>query len=206
MWLEEAWLTNIVDSKVKRFLEQEVLDVAGAVALEGLKYYLFAPWAIYDLIRTGIDIAELKKALDKAFQAKSLYNLNPIHAKLGTPANLRLDLVRASGIRLRLAMVGLESGALRYVTESGEMLEKDLHTQALTQIQALAPECQQITNDIAALETKRIVAQNRFGTAGPGEKAVLAAQLRGLCDQIAQKRLALAKCTKVHPSTMRPRQ
>jgi NTE family protein len=81
---------------------------------------------------------------------------------------------------------------------------KRTFTQALTQIQALAPECQQITNDIAALETKRIVAQNRFGTAGPGEKAALAAQLRGLSDQIAQKRLALAKCTKVHPSTMSP--
>ena len=217
MWEEEKWLTNIANSKVKSFLKQEPWQMAGAVGLEGVKYYLFAPWAIYDLIQTGIDIVELKDGLEKASKAKSLYNLNPIREKLRKVENLALNLVQASGIRLRMAIVGLESGALRYVTESGQILEKNLHTQALNPIQALAPACQRIADDIAELEAKRIVALNKIEGAKLSERitpeivereaeatATLAAQVSVLSDQIAQKRLAFSTCIEAHPSTTSP--
>ncbi|CAN5762259.1 hypothetical protein BH20CHL3_BH20CHL3_08940 [soil metagenome] len=59
-------------------------------------------------------------------RARGLYNLDPIAARLVTD----LDQVKvrdwvATGNRLRIAMVGLESGRLRYATEAYTVVERD---------------------------------------------------------------------------------
>jgi NTE family protein len=66
-------------------------------------------------------------ALRQALKAKSLLNLGPV--KLLMASELHPERVVTSGIRLRLGTVSLESGELRYVTETGEL--HDRHDQPL---------------------------------------------------------------------------
>jgi NTE family protein len=66
-------------------------------------------------------------ALRRALRAKSLLNLGPIKELMVD--ELHPDRILASGIRLRLGTVSLESGELRYVTESGAL--HDRHDQPI---------------------------------------------------------------------------
>ena len=62
-------------------------------------------------------------ALRQALRAKSLLSMAPIR-QLVTD-HLDAERVAASGIKLRLGAVSLESGELRYVTETGEFVSRD---------------------------------------------------------------------------------
>jgi len=55
--------------------------------------------------------------------AQSVFNLNPIRAKLN--ANLNPGAVAHSGVELRLVAVSLETGKVRYITQDGRVLETD---------------------------------------------------------------------------------
>ena len=67
---------------------------------------------------------ELKNAADLFANEtpKSRYDLTPIRVRLSDPANLDPAKVSASGIKLRLAAVSLESGELAYVDETAQLL------------------------------------------------------------------------------------
>lgn len=75
---------------------------------------------ILDFDKARIDVGNVLAAIDRALGAKSLFNLSPIERKLNQ--FLDINKVAHSGIKLRLAMVGLESGELRFVTEGGEFV------------------------------------------------------------------------------------
>ncbi len=75
-----------------------------------------------------ISCDDLKATMDSLNQQapKYLYDLSPIGSLL--QAHLDFTLVQkwaASGGKLRLATVGLESGHVRYVTETGQLLDRD---------------------------------------------------------------------------------
>ncbi|HWW52505.1 MAG TPA: patatin-like phospholipase family protein, partial [Acidimicrobiales bacterium] len=59
-------------------------------------------------------------ALRQALRAKSLLSMAPIRQLVAD--HLDADRVAGSGIKLRLGTVSLESGELRYVTETGELV------------------------------------------------------------------------------------
>ncbi len=124
MYLKEQWFQELEDSPVKHFLERAAEDTAGTVGGFALRWaHPFGPLVfLYDLITAAIDLGKLKETLDKAQQATSLYNLIPIENKLSKPEFLDQTAVATSGIKLRLAMVGLESGRLRYMNERAQML------------------------------------------------------------------------------------
>lgn len=80
------------------------------------------------LIGIGITAGRAAALLDH----QSIYNLEPIREKARAslvPAHVAAW--AAAGNRLRMAMVGLGSGKLRYVTESGRMVERDGFTPAV---------------------------------------------------------------------------
>jgi len=96
----------------------------------------------YGTAKAAADAKKISDALKKAFgtddletafqntmtqleNAVALTNLDPIFTTMKKPASLQPADVQASGIRLRLAMVALEDGLLRYVNEDGIMLERD---------------------------------------------------------------------------------
>jgi NTE family protein len=70
--------------------------------------------------------AAVRKALTVISErARALLNLNPVRTLIGQHfSQARLDAFVASGKKLRLATVGLESGELCYVTETGDLLRR----------------------------------------------------------------------------------
>ncbi len=204
MWLEEPWLSSIADSRVTEFLLKSAADRAATAAIAVGKFILFPHLALLDLLNAGVDLIELKSAIETANQAKSVYNLNPISAKLRDPQNLDASLVSTSGVLLRLATVSLESGSLRYVTESGQLLERNNDTLNLGQIVVLNPKCQAIAAEIAALRVEKADVQAELSVAAPPQKSDLVRRIGELSDTIQKMTQQLAVCKSQHPSTTSP--
>ena len=151
------------------------------------------------------DGAAILTTLEELMNAKALYNLRPIMEKLQT--NLSLDRVAAwaaAGGRLRLAAVCLETGELRYVTENGNVLERDNTTAVLRRAADLAPECQVIADNIEGLRSDRSGLQDDLGTAAPGEKGQIVLEIRALNNQIREQERALDTCIARNPRTPDP--
>ncbi len=68
---------------------------------------------------------EIEPGVREAFRAKSVYNLDPLRELLEDPLVFGLEGVATSGVDLRLAVVSLESGDLRYVTQNGTFVDRD---------------------------------------------------------------------------------
>jgi NTE family protein len=82
-------------------------------------------------ILLGATVGTLEKALNIIKTQVSIFNLNPLEARVRTQLNqTAIAAWAANGNRLRMATVGLASGNLRFVTESGEMTERDGYTPA----------------------------------------------------------------------------
>jgi predicted acylesterase/phospholipase RssA len=205
MYLEERWL-NEIDPRMKEAFTGHAPIIAGP-----------QPHTYY---RAWGDIGSLLEAVDKASwmltdgaaillafealsKARALYNLSPIQRKLAAQLDQRkIESWSQGGSRkLRLGIVGLESGALRYVTESGEILERDGNSKLLITTETLAPECARITAEISALESQKQDLQEDLSGAAPGMKGVIGAQIRKLHDQIMQRRAAFDVCIREHPPT-----
>ncbi|WP_413451892.1 patatin-like phospholipase family protein [Georgenia phoenicis] len=79
-----------------------------------------------DMLRTmGRASADLEAIVDGARRERSMYRPGPIVDRLVDPEVFRPDAVAASGVTLRIAVVALESGELRYVTEDGTLVDRD---------------------------------------------------------------------------------
>lgn len=211
MWQEEDWLKNIKNSKVAAFLKQSAASQIGAVGLEVAKLGLGVIgwiWVARDIAQTVKDLDEFKRELDKIINAssRSLYNLNPILDKLNDPSRLDINKVKQSGIKLRLAAVALESGALRYVTETGEMLERDNHTKVVASELVLSPECRPIASKIEGLKQERASLQEELHNEAGNGKAPIVAAIRNLTAEISQLTAQLNSCklaNPAQPSTLR---
>jgi len=71
------------------------------------------------------DVQPIINDIKKLLQARSMANLDPLVKRMNEPASFNRDFVKASKIKLRMAAVALEDGLLRYVTESGDQIERD---------------------------------------------------------------------------------
>lgn len=118
MWSTEPFIANLEKAAQEFFTD---VGVSMAVSV------LTGPVGLLSLLFTDTpgSLDALKKQAAAARSARSLFNLNPTEAIMRRPGSLKLSLVNASGIKLRLAMVALEDGGLRYMTESGAVIERD---------------------------------------------------------------------------------
>jgi NTE family protein len=210
MYLEEPWLGT---------LDPEIYDfLTGRNGMELPQLGTFSVWGdIGGLLRAfqsfafvvGVGTVVVDKVLPAlaAFQsAQSLYNLEPIREKLRT--HLDTAKVQAwvqAGGRLRLAVVGLDSGTLRYVTETGAVLERDNATPVddLTP-PGLAPQCQPIADRIEELSAERRHWQEELRRAPPQEKGQIVAEIRRLNQSISEHATQLRDCIAQHPPAQRP--
>ncbi|MFD0590264.1 patatin-like phospholipase family protein [Paenibacillus sp. GCM10027627] len=208
MWKEEDWLVNVQNSEIVKFLKQSALKQIGTVGVEVAKLGLGPigwAWVAYDIAQVVDDIEELKRELGKVVnaQSRSIYNLGPIQAKLNDPAKLDLNKVRQSNIKLRLGVVALESGQLRYMTEAGKLLERG--SASFTQSSpSLAPQCSSIAATIKNLELFRNNLQEELRHAATGDKAALVAQIRDLNKQISHQKGLLTSCNISYPPQTTP--
>jgi hypothetical protein len=104
---------------------------------------------------TCLDVCQTVDSIQKQ-SPQALYNLSPIMKLLGQHLNLNLiQQWAATGGKLRLATCALESGKVRYVTESGQLLDRDSSTIVYTipPIQgADAPACQPILDHLNQID------------------------------------------------------
>ncbi|GAA2720607.1 patatin-like phospholipase family protein [Cellulomonas aerilata] len=77
--------------------------------------------ALRTLGRTGRD---LERVLDSAERSQGVFVPGRITELVQDPAVFDPARVARSGVRLRIAVVGLESGELRYVTEEGRLVDR----------------------------------------------------------------------------------
>jgi NTE family protein len=210
MFLFEPWLGGI-DERIRDFITGTREDLGIRPPRTD-----FSQWGseigwligkVSEACWVASDGEAILKFLEALMSAKALYNLGPISEKLN--ANFRQDRVQAwgqSGKRLRLGTVGLESGQLRYVTESGAVLERDNTTPVLDHRGGLAPDCQLIANGIAELEDERESLQEDLRSAAPGEKGAIAGQIRALNGQIGREERRLQACIAERPRLPGPLQ
>lgn len=147
-------------------------------------------------------LGDLSRALYDATRGavQSLFRLDPIAAKLRDPQNLNLDLVARSNVRLLMATVCLESGALRYVTGQGEILERDVATGVLSRKPTLDPACQPLAAALADQQSQLEEARGDLDGAVGSAKAGVAMRLRRLSANVARAAQALDACIRSHPA------
>lgn len=73
------------------------------------------------LPRIGSDLAAIRLGME---HTRSMYRPGPVLARLLDPALFSEERVRAAGTTLRLAMVSLESGELRFMREDGTLVDR----------------------------------------------------------------------------------
>jgi NTE family protein len=174
MWTWEPWLQPLLDEKLfggtlRDFLEgflgvrrsrelygPRSLSVGSDVPwLDQIAMVVFGPPLAAALSTPILALAadkvpRLSDALGSG-QAKALTNLGPTEATAraeARPTAVR-DHERSGTVRLRLATVCLENGRVRYVTGTGEVLERDNATPMLTLWHQDHPECAAIAKELA---------------------------------------------------------
>ena len=111
MYVKEPAFDALPDDVKSAILSQLATSAAAGLIFGGLFTSILAI--------IGIGVSDKNKVED-FLNSVALYNLSPLE----TLANqkLNLNLIGGSGIKLRMAMVSLESGALKYTTQSGAVL------------------------------------------------------------------------------------
>lgn len=115
---EAPWLAGLspsTRSAINRLFSGEI-DVPSLAA----SAIFFPPYAIGQAIALGSDLADALSALG---HASSVFTLDPTRNKIDK--NLHPDSVASSGVELRMVAVSLDSGAIRYITQDGTVIETD---------------------------------------------------------------------------------
>jgi predicted acylesterase/phospholipase RssA len=133
MWKEDISLSGVSD-QLKTYLELSGGHLFADLTLGMGPALPF--WPIGDAVLYGIPILELYDLYNKVKAAKSLYNLDPIRAQLTNV--LDANKVMNSGIKLRLAMVSLESGKLRFVNEQAKFIDDNTQVNLVDAVMASA--------------------------------------------------------------------
>jgi len=204
MWVEEEWFRNVQNNDLVKYFKS-------SGEMPGIQFETnFIPVVgpalfLADMIDKGKDIKKLIEDLKPVLtgRSRSLYNLSPIQSKLSDPAKLDTAKISQSGIKLRMSVVGLESGSLRYVTESGKLLERD----GVTEVKkgpAHSSQCAPIADRIAALERTKANLQAELDKAATPDKAAIVEQIRQTGREIAQQTEQLRSCDLSYPPPRSP--
>ncbi|MDR0284053.1 MAG: patatin-like phospholipase family protein [Propionibacteriaceae bacterium] len=137
--LREQWddLSEVLPEPAptaEAFVDPDTADPERAVkealeydpSTEGSDFSLSVAWQLLgSLPRLGRVGAGLASTLRGAERAASAYRPGPIVHRLLFESGFRAQAVRDSGVQLRLAIVGLGSGALRYIRQDGLIVDTD---------------------------------------------------------------------------------
>ncbi len=77
-----------------------------------------------NLLKLTFDLHEVSNFIDDLGKQKSFYSLDPLFKKLTDPKVLDLSKIESSDIDLCLATVNLESGLLRLIDKSGNLMDE----------------------------------------------------------------------------------
>jgi NTE family protein len=193
MYAEEPWLARIQED-----LRSMLVGLGGEIsgppdqASLGFLYYGFAgAWLFGD----GRELLESARVIME--EAVSLWNLGPTEQKLTDSLDLeRVASWATSGHRLRVAVVGLNSGRLRYVTENGELLERD--GQPVVLPGATPEQCSHHARAVEDLERRLSHAREELATSAPGAKPALLQRIEEVRTELSVARRQLEACVRVN--------
>ena len=118
MWEPEPWLERLIASaQWASAIRGQVADISNATSAMRI-----ALRVVGSLVRRPEETDGTFDAVKAALNAQSLLSLAPVMALI--EAELDADAVRESGIQLRMGVVSLESGDLRYITETGAIHDR----------------------------------------------------------------------------------
>jgi NTE family protein len=206
MYVEAAWLS---DPKLHPELKAWLIGTSDKLDIEAPNAPGPNPWGdlgnLVTLISGAAFLITDGQSLLESFrliltEAKSIYELTPIADKL----KVMLDPVKvaqwaSAGRQLRLGTVALESGRLRYVTESGAVIETD--GSAVPGPVVMDAACAGLADDAEQARGELQAARNDVSLArSPAEKqaAIAAYKQARLAFTTAQRKLDA--CLSVHPS------
>jgi len=120
MYVEAPWLQGISprtrSAVINLFSGNIAADVPGFFG----SFVLFPPYAIVQAGNLGADLIEGYNGLKNG---SSIFTLEPTRAMIVKYLNAAA--VANSGVELRIVTVSLDSGAIRYITQDGRVLETD---------------------------------------------------------------------------------
>jgi len=119
MWLPEPWLEKL---RSQVAWASELRGRAGEHGAAGSQARVVLRM-LGEIVRRPPETDGTVDALRQAMRARSLLRMDPVRELV--TANVSPERIVASGIRLRVGTVSLESGELRYITEHGELLTRD---------------------------------------------------------------------------------
>lgn len=182
MYLDEPWLHDAeMDTRVRDALtgRSHGLGITGPEHGGGRWGVLDPVVDFFNDVNFVInDGGPLLKSLNvMANRARALYNLGPIRTRLSTELDRgAVAAWAAAGGRLRMATVALESGNLRYVTETGGVVERD--GRPVMHPGPLGPTGEELRAAVEAIEQEISDLQADLRDAAPGEKAAIVQQIR----------------------------
>lgn len=207
MWKPEAWIKQIDPVLANALIDGTMPNIGGPASFPpppaagwpgelayGLNNFILGlSWLV-------TDGRALLTAIDKFISSRALFNLDPIRAKIqaGGFDETKVQAWAASGKKLRLATVNLETGLLRYVTETGTVVESD-HITPVQFVQGTTPQVQGLEADIAAVKDEIAGLQEDLRTAAPGAKPGLVGQIRTLQARLASLTTQLNNAKKQLP-------
>ncbi|MCU1357120.1 MAG: hypothetical protein JWM89_2538 [Acidimicrobiales bacterium] len=119
MWEPEPWLERIIASaQWASAIRGQITGTSNAANAMRI-----AVRVVGSLVRRPEETDGTFDAIKAALDAQSLLSLRPVSDLI--KAELDVERVAASGIVLRIGTVSLESGELRYITETGEIHDRD---------------------------------------------------------------------------------
>ncbi|PYJ45528.1 MAG: hypothetical protein DME50_08425 [Verrucomicrobia bacterium] len=119
MYVEAPWLAGVsprTRTAIASLFDPQTIDFPQLAR----DVVFFPPYAIGQAVVLGGDLQE---GIEGLKNAQSIFTLDPIRSKL--KSNLNGGVVASSGVELRLVAVSLDSGAIRYITQDGHVLETD---------------------------------------------------------------------------------
>jgi NTE family protein len=181
---------------------------AGALGILALGSAVLLPPPVNTLATVGFGsemasiLATNLQGLQSALSATSFFTVRPLEVRARASVDLTAiaDWAKSGG-RLRMASVALESGVLRYISETGALLERD-GTPVTAPAALPAPECQALADQLEQLEAQVRDAQARV--AGGDHSSGASTGLRRVIGQRNGARTALDACQAAHPQPPMP--
>ncbi len=205
MWGPEAWIKKIDPVLANALINGSMPRISGPISTPAPSAAGWPGELAYGFNNLIIgaswltqDGQALLTAIGQFVSARALFNLKPIEARIlyGGLDETRVRAWADTGKKLRLAAVNLETGKLRYVTETGAVVESD-HVSPVQFVRETTPRIKQLEADIAAVRDEISNLQADLMTAAPGAKAGLVGQIRTLHTQLTSL-LAQLDNAKIH--------
>jgi NTE family protein len=194
MYTEAAWLASVSPS-TRKAIETSFASVDwGNLVAWGL---LFPPFFVPTLAEVITEVVTLVDAF-KRREVKSVFSLDPTRALIDK--NLDPNAVASSGVELRLVVVSLDSGAIRYVTQAGRVIETNGQPVVRPNQSACQRERTAHRNAVAAEDA----ASRAVSRAAPEDRIEAISELKKAKAEVIQAKAALDRCLASAPPTTTP--